>query len=69
MGTEVVQVVSQDGDFEQNDVDQYLRDQQLDTAGINYQIVAVTGPQSSGKSTLMNILVRALKGACKPTSV
>ena len=57
MANPVQQVVSQDGDFETAGVEDFLKDQSVVEAGVNYQIVAVTGPQSSGKSTLMNILV------------
>ncbi|MCJ1422124.1 Cell wall protein rhd3 [Sticta canariensis] len=66
MSSPVLQVVSQDGEFMQQDVEQYFSDQALNEAGINYQIVAVTGPQSSGKSTLMNALAvqPALKKLC-----
>ncbi|KAK9811028.1 hypothetical protein WJX73_007637 [Symbiochloris irregularis] len=56
MSATVQQLVSSEGEFETAAVERFFKDQQLDGAGVNYQIVAVTGPQSSGKSTLMNTL-------------
>ena len=56
--TAVLQVVDDDGNYQEQAVQTFLRNQQLDAAGINYQIIAIMGPQSSGKSTLMNAVVR-----------
>ncbi len=56
----VLQVVDDDGNYQEQAVATFVRDQQLDAAGINYQIIAIMGPQSSGKSTLMNAVVRPL---------
>lgn len=60
MSTErqVSQVVSGDGDFNETGVRQFVSAAHIDTAGVDYQTIAITGPQSSGKSTLMNALVR-----------
>lgn len=60
MSTErqVSQVVSGDGDFNESGVRQFVSAAHIDTAGVDYQTIAITGPQSSGKSTLMNALVR-----------
>lgn len=54
---QVLQVVSGDGDFNEADVRQFVSAAHIDTAGVDYQTIAITGPQSSGKSTLMNALV------------
>lgn len=56
--TTVLQVVDDDGNYQEQAVEEFLRDQQLIAAGVNYQIIAIMGPQSSGKSTLMNAVVR-----------
>ena len=67
MSTErqVLQVVSGDGDFNENGVLQFVSAAHIDTAGVDYQTIAITGPQSSGKSTLMNALVRCMmQNAC-----
>lgn len=53
----VLQVVDDDGNYQQDAVEAFVREQDLDSAGVNYQIVAIMGPQSSGKSTLMNAVV------------
>ena len=54
---QVLQVISGDGDFNEADVRQFVSAAHIDTAGVDYQTIAITGPQSSGKSTLMNALV------------
>ncbi|DBA68461.1 hypothetical protein WJX79_008695 [Trebouxia sp. C0005] len=53
---QVLQVVSGDGEFNEADVRQFVSAAHIDTAGVDYQTIAITGPQSSGKSTLMNAL-------------
>ena len=55
---QVLQVVSGDGEFNETGVRDFVTAAHIDTAGTNYQTIAITGPQSSGKSTLMNALVR-----------
>lgn len=54
---QVLQVVSGDGEFNENGVRHFVSAAHIDTAGVDYQTIAITGPQSSGKSTLMNALV------------
>jgi tRNA U34 5-carboxymethylaminomethyl modifying GTPase MnmE/TrmE len=54
---QVLQVVSGDGEFNEADVRHFVSAAHIDTAGVDYQTIAITGPQSSGKSTLMNALV------------
>lgn len=53
----IVQVVNDDGDFDDSGVEEFLRSGNIDAAGVNYTVVAIMGPQSSGKSTLLNHLV------------
>ena len=53
----VVQLVSEDGAFNEGFED-FVQRNRIHQAGTDYQIVAITGPQSSGKSTLMNTVVR-----------
>ena len=64
----VLQVVDDDGNYQEQAVATFVRDQQLDAAGINYQIIAIMGPQSSGKSTLMNAVVRPTTPPSLPCS-
>lgn len=54
----ILQVVSGDGDFNDDGVISFMRENDVQDAGVDYQVIAITGPQSSGKSTLMNALVR-----------
>ena len=53
-----LQVVTGEGMFNAENVKAFMRDHHLEAAGVDYSVVAITGPQSSGKSTLMNTLVR-----------
>ena len=53
----VVQVVDEAGEFNK-DLEDFVKRSAVGNAGTDYQIIAITGPQSSGKSTLMNVLVR-----------
>jgi hypothetical protein len=52
----VVQVVDAEGDFNAAGVAAFLRGAGVEAAGRSYAVVAITGPQSSGKSTLLNRL-------------
>ena len=65
-GQQVLQVVSGDGDFNEADVQRFVSAAHIDTAGVDYQTIAITGPQSSGKSTLMNALVSGIAGQYAP---
>lgn len=51
------QVVNGDGVFGQQDVEQFFGASQMEDVGRDYQVVAIMGPQSSGKSTLLNHVV------------
>ncbi|KXZ47030.1 hypothetical protein GPECTOR_38g267 [Gonium pectorale] len=51
---EIVQVISGEGEFAQSDVQQFVENNALAACKTNYQVVAIMGPQSSGKSTLLN---------------
>ena len=53
----VLQVVDGEGDFNTSGVTEYMHDQGIEASGVNYTVVAIMGPQSSGKSTLLNHLV------------
>jgi len=56
----VVQVVDEVGEFN-NGLEDFVQRSTVGNAGTDYQIVAITGPQSSGKSTLMNVLVSRIR--------
>ena len=53
----LLQVVSGSGEFNDAVVRGFMANNKLDQAGVDYQIIAITGPQSSGKSTLLNHVV------------
>ena len=57
MPIQKTQVVSGSGSFNTAEVTDFATTSQLASAGVRYQIVAITGPQSSGKSTLLNHVV------------
>ena len=57
--SEVVQVVDENGTFNEQ-LEDFVRASDVGVSGTKYQIIAITGPQSSGKSTLMNVLVSTL---------
>ena len=56
--TEILQVVNGDGEFNADGVTDFIHTSGVETAGVDYTVVAIMGPQSSGKSTLLNNLVR-----------
>ena len=53
-----IQVVDAEGQYQAGSVEQFVDGRSLSSAGIKYITVAIMGPQSSGKSTLLNALVR-----------
>ena len=58
VGPRILQVVDQDGEFDESLVQSYMQDVGMEGAGPDYNVVSIMGPQSSGKSTLLNALVR-----------
>lgn len=58
MGTQT-QVISADGAYEEAYIGEFLERNSLSEAGVSYTTVAIMGPQSSGKSTLLNAVVRS----------
>lgn len=55
--TGILQVVNGDGEFNEEGVNGFIEQHNIRDVGVGYQVIAITGPQSSGKSTLMNALV------------
>jgi hypothetical protein len=55
--TTCCQVIDGDGSFNEQEVDAFVHQHGVIEARTNYQVVAIMGPQSSGKSTLMNHVV------------
>ena len=55
--TSILQVVNGEGEFNEQGVNDFMERHSIRDVGVGYQVVAITGPQSSGKSTLMNALV------------
>lgn len=53
-----IQVISGDGTYEGDAVEAFLQGHDVSKAGVDYTTVAIMGPQSSGKSTLLNAVVR-----------
>jgi hypothetical protein len=53
----LMQVINDVGSFNTQDVEQFVAEHKLSEYKQKYQIVAIMGPQSSGKSTLLNHLV------------
>ena len=58
--TGILQVVNGEGEFNEHGVNDFVERHSIRDVGVGYQVVAITGPQSSGKSTLMNALVSVL---------
>lgn len=55
--TSPLQLVDAEGNFNKDGMQDFSKSTGLTHAGLQYQIVAIMGPQSSGKSTLLNHLV------------
>ena len=53
-----VQVVDGEGEYGASAVGEFLQRANFVDAGVDYVVVAIMGPQSSGKSTLLNLLAR-----------
>jgi hypothetical protein len=46
-----MQVVNKNGEYAAEDVESFVRSTGLDRANVDYTIVAIMGPQSSGRRT------------------
>lgn len=55
--SEILQVVDGEGDFNTSGVVNFVHETGVEASGVDYTVVAIMGPQSSGKSTLLNHLV------------
>ncbi|XVF83659.1 hypothetical protein PTKIN_Ptkin16aG0509000 [Pterospermum kingtungense] len=53
-----MQVIKGEGDFNVGGLEEFMLKTQLSKCGLSYGVVAIMGPQSSGKSTLLNHLFR-----------
>eukprot|EP00249_Psilotum_nudum_P021401 c28095_g1_i1 orf=376-2871(-) len=51
-----IQLVSGDGTFDEVALGSFVKDVRLSECGLSYAVVSIMGPQSSGKSTLLNHL-------------
>nr|ADN34108.1 protein SEY1 [Cucumis melo subsp. melo] len=51
-----VQLIDGDGGFNVDGIDNFIKDVKLGECGLSYAVVSIMGPQSSGKSTLLNNL-------------
>ncbi|XP_042052423.1 protein ROOT HAIR DEFECTIVE 3 homolog 1-like [Salvia splendens] len=49
-------LIDGDGNYNVEGVDHFMKEVKLSDCGLSYAVVAIMGPQSSGKSTLMNYL-------------
>jgi ABC-type branched-subunit amino acid transport system ATPase component len=52
-----IQVIGGDGTYAGDAVEAFLQGHAVSNAGVGYTTVAIMGPQSSGKSTLLNAVV------------
>lgn len=60
------QVIDSDGAFQEQQLNGFVQQNGVIDARTNYQVVAIMGPQSSGKSTLMNHVVSMVfMASCK----
>ncbi|KAL0691137.1 hypothetical protein Bca4012_090816 [Brassica carinata] len=50
------QLIDGDGVFNVSGVDHFFKEVKLEECGLSYAVVSIMGPQSSGKSTLLNHL-------------
>jgi ABC-type lipoprotein export system ATPase subunit len=63
MGAQI-QIIDGSGVYQDENVQDFIEQHDLPKAGVKYTTVAIMGPQSSGKSTLLNAVVRSL---CLPS--
>ncbi|KAJ8774159.1 hypothetical protein K2173_009590 [Erythroxylum novogranatense] len=52
------QLIDGDGEFNVSGIDHFIKAVKLGECGLSYAVVSIMGPQSSGKSTLLNNLFR-----------
>ncbi|KAM5579378.1 protein ROOT HAIR DEFECTIVE 3-like [Rosa sericea] len=50
------QLIDGDGSFNDTGIEQFIKEVKLGECGLSYAVVSIMGPQSSGKSTLLNNL-------------
>ncbi|XP_022715165.1 protein ROOT HAIR DEFECTIVE 3-like [Durio zibethinus] len=50
------QLIDGDGSFNDTGIERFIREVKLSECGLSYAVVSIMGPQSSGKSTLLNHL-------------
>ena len=50
------QLIDGDGSFNDTGVERFIKEVKLGECGLSYAVVSIMGPQSSGKSTLLNNL-------------
>ncbi|KAL1217627.1 ROOT HAIR DEFECTIVE 3-like protein 1 [Cardamine amara subsp. amara] len=55
-GCSSVQLIDGDGIYNVDSIDHFIKDVKLGECGLSYAVVSIMGPQSSGKSTLLNHL-------------
>ncbi|XP_028792095.1 protein ROOT HAIR DEFECTIVE 3-like [Neltuma alba] len=53
-----IQLIDGDGTFNVAGIEQFMKEVKLGEFGLSYAVVSIMGPQSSGKSTLLNHLFR-----------
>lgn len=51
-----MQIIDADGEFKDAGLDSFVEEVKLGGCGVSYIVTSIIGPQSSGKSTLMNHL-------------
>ncbi|XP_052484232.1 protein ROOT HAIR DEFECTIVE 3-like [Gossypium raimondii] len=51
-----VQLIDGDGSFNDTGIESFIKEVKLHECGLSYVVVSIMGPQSSGKSTLLNNL-------------
>lgn len=55
-GAPAIQLIDEKGNFHEQDLVEFCKKVHLAECGLSYAVVAIMGPQSSGKSTLLNHL-------------
>jgi GTPase SAR1 family protein len=58
MAVQTLQLIDGQGSFNEKGLEAFVRGVKLAECGLSYAVVAIMGPQSSGKSTLMNHLFK-----------